>query len=305
VIVAGAGNDGTTQPFYPAALDNVIAVGAFDEDHQRPSFSNYGSWVDMAAPGHYIMSAYPSSGCTITTTPGATGCYAWNTGTSMASPHVAGAAALVWSRSDVTSNSQVVDILLSSADRQGVSPVRLDSWTVHGGLNLHDAVSYGLTNLPPLADAGRDQTVADANHDGVAPVTLDGSGSSDRDGSIVTYEWREGSTPLATGATPGVSLAIGAHTLTLEVTDDGGSTATDTVVVTVTPANEVHVTASTAQANEAGPVDGGVTVSRSGDTSAPLAVQYPSAAPPLRAPTSWRYQEPSPSTPARPRRWSR
>ena len=120
----------------------------------------------------------------------------------MASPHVAGAAALVWSRSDVITNSQVVDILLSSADAQGVSPVRLDSWTIHGGLNLHDAISYGLTNLPPQADAGADQTVADQDRDGVELVTLDGSGSSDRDGSIATYDWREGDTSIGSGAAP-------------------------------------------------------------------------------------------------------
>ncbi len=94
----------------------------------------------------------------------------------MATPHVAGAAALVWSRSDVTSNSQVVDILLNSADGRGVAPERLDSWTIHGGLNLHDAVSYGLGNLPPTANAGADQTVPDNNRDGVELVTLDGGG---------------------------------------------------------------------------------------------------------------------------------
>ena len=60
VIVAGAGNDGTTVPFYPAAFDNVISVAAFDEDHRRPSFSNYGSWVDISAPGNVIMSTYPN-----------------------------------------------------------------------------------------------------------------------------------------------------------------------------------------------------------------------------------------------------
>ena len=63
VIVAGAGNDGTTQQFYPAALDNVISVAAFDEDHRRASFSSYGSWVDISAPGNVIMSSYPSSAC--------------------------------------------------------------------------------------------------------------------------------------------------------------------------------------------------------------------------------------------------
>ena len=152
--------------------------------------------------------------------------------------------------------------------------MRLDSWTIHGGLNLHDAVSYGLTNLPPHADAGPDQTVPDSNRDGTELVTLDGSASSDPDGSIVSYEWREGNTPIATGATPAVWLSVGIHTLTLEVTDDDGDSATDSVVVTVNPANQVTVTVSTAQANEAGPTDAQFTVSRTGDTSAPVTVQY-------------------------------
>ncbi len=199
VIVAGAGNDGTTDPFYPAALDNVISVARVRRGSRRPSFSNYGSWVDISAPGNVIMSTYPMAACASSTTPGDTGCYTWLSGTSMATPHVSGAAALVWSRSDVTSNSQVVDILLNSADGKGVAPVRLDSWTIHGGLNLHDAISYGLTNLPPVADAGPDQTVTDNNRDGTELVNLDGSASSDRDGSIVSYAWREGSTSIATG----------------------------------------------------------------------------------------------------------
>ena len=216
------------------------------------------------------MSTYPMAACESSTTPGDIGCYAWNTGTSMATPHVAGAAALIWSRSDVTSNSQVVDILLNSADGHGVSTVRLDSWTIHGGLNLHDAISYGLTNLPPDADAGPDRTVADSDRDGTELVTLDGSGSSDSDGTITSYAWREGVTPIGTGETSAVWLSVGVHTLTLEVTDDDGDSATDTVVIAVTPANQVTVTASTPQAAEAGTTAGVFTVTRTGDTSAPL-----------------------------------
>jgi thermitase len=234
VIVAGAGNDGTTAEFYPAANNNVISVGAFDEDHRRATFSNYGTWVDISAPGNVIMSTYPMYTCGASTTPGDFGCYTWNSGTSMATPHVAGAAALVWSRG-ATTNSQVVDILLNSADPQGVDSVRLDSWTIHGGLNLHDALSYGLSNFPPVANAGADQTVIDTDGDGVEMVTLNGSASSDADGTIVNYEWREG-TLVGTGATAAVSFAVGTHTVTLHVTDDEGGTATDTVVITVNPA---------------------------------------------------------------------
>jgi subtilisin family serine protease/subtilase family serine protease len=274
VIVAGAGNNGTTAPFYPAAFEHVISVAAFDEYHERPYFSNYGNWVDIAAPGSYIFSAYPMSSCDTSTLGGETGCYTWNSGTSMATPHVAGAAALVWSRGDVTSNSQVVDILLNSADGRGVAPERLDSWTIHGGLNLHNAVSYGLSNLPPTADAGVDRTIPDNNRDGVELVTLDAAASSDRDGSIVSYEWREGSTSIGTGAAVDVWLSIGVHVVTLEVSDEDGASDTDTALITVSPANQVTVIASTPQATEAGTVSGVFTITRSGDSTAPLTVRY-------------------------------
>ena len=252
VIVAGSGNNGLEQLFYPAAFDNVVSVGAFDEDHRRASFSNFGTWVDLSAPGNVILSTYPLSKCGgSTTVPGDIGCYNWLNGTSMATPHVSGAAALVWSRGDVTSNSQVVDILLGSADGAGVDTngVRLDSWTEHGGLNIHDALSYGLANQPPVANAGPDQTLSDTDGDGVENVALDGSLSSDPDGTVDAYEWREGATVIAAGAAPSVALAVGTHVLTLAVTDNDGSTGTDNVVVTIeepaAPADTVTITKAT------------------------------------------------------------
>jgi thermitase len=236
VIVAASGNAGTTALSYPAAYDNVISVGAFDEDDRRASFSNYGSWVDISAPGNVILSTYPMTSCAATGVPGDTGCYTWLSGTSMATPHVAGAAALAWSRGDVTSNQQVVDMLLNSADPRGVDAVRLDSWTIHGGLNIHNALSFGLTNLSPIASAGPDQIVSDSGADGVELIGLNGTASSDPDGTIVSYEWRDGTAIIAVGASPSVALAVGTHTLTLVVTDDDGATASDSVIVTVRPA---------------------------------------------------------------------
>ncbi len=93
-------------------------------------------------------------------------------------------------------------------------------------------------NQPPTANAGPDQTVADTGGDGSESVTLDGSGSSDSDGTITSYVWREGATQIATGVGPTASLAVGVHTVTLEVTDNGGATATDTVVITVEAPNQ-------------------------------------------------------------------
>ena len=90
-------------------------------------------------------------------------------------------------------------------------------------------------NLAPVANAGPDFVVHDIDSDGGQPATLDGSASFDPDGSIVNYLWREASTTIASGPSPApiVTLAWGAHTITLTVTDNLGASHSDTVLVTV------------------------------------------------------------------------
>ncbi len=78
VIVAAAGNAGNTKANYPAYYSEVIAVGCTDQSDRKSSFSTYGSWVDVAAPGSNIYSTYKGS------------TYQSLSGTSMATPHVAG-----------------------------------------------------------------------------------------------------------------------------------------------------------------------------------------------------------------------
>jgi len=92
-----------------------------------------------------------------------------------------------------------------------------------------------LTNQSPIAEAGANQSVVDADEDGEAQVVLNGSGSNDPDGTILAYRWFEDGVVIATGVTPTVVLGVGTHTIRLEVTDDAAATATDVVVVTVTP----------------------------------------------------------------------
>jgi thermitase len=108
VLVAAAGNSGLSEAAYPAAYEKVIAVGATDSKDQRavdPTWgsSNYGSWVDVAAPGSKILS---------TTVDGGYG--AWG-GTSMASPHVAGVAGLVWSKSGLCATNTCVRSRIESS----------------------------------------------------------------------------------------------------------------------------------------------------------------------------------------------
>ena len=88
-------------------------------------------------------------------------------------------------------------------------------------------------NRPPVADAGDDQTIECADPAGT-PVRLDGSGSSDPDGDLLSYTWTDaGGTIVGTDATPLVTLPPGAQTLTLIVEDLLGQTDTDEVTVTI------------------------------------------------------------------------
>jgi hypothetical protein len=108
---------------------------------------------------------------------------------------------------------------------------------VNGGVypmlaDLDDiSIIQNVTNHPPVANAGSDQTVECASPSG-ASVTLDGTGSTDEDNDDLTYSWTwTGGT--ASGATPTVTLPLGSHEITLTVDDGKGGTATDVVVVNV------------------------------------------------------------------------
>jgi len=85
IIIAAAGNDGSQDPIYPAYYENCIAVAATRQDDSLAPLSNYGDWVDMAAPGFNIYSTLPDNK------------YGYKTGTSFAAPYVSGLAALLFS----------------------------------------------------------------------------------------------------------------------------------------------------------------------------------------------------------------
>jgi thermitase len=124
VVIAAAGNDGVSTTFEPASYSNVIAVGAVDSSDRRASFSNYGSWVDVSAPGVDIAATVPNNG------------YAYMSGTSMASPHVAGLAGLLASQG--RSNSQIRQAIEQTADYVSGT----GTYTQHGRINSYDAVRY-------------------------------------------------------------------------------------------------------------------------------------------------------------------
>ncbi|HZP81421.1 MAG TPA: S8 family serine peptidase, partial [Chthonomonadaceae bacterium] len=110
VVVAAAGNNSSSARFYPAACANVISVAASDGSDTLASFSNYGSWVSVAAPGVNILSTTPTYASSWSLN------YAYGAGTSMACPHVAGEAALLWAQNPSLSASQVSSLIEENVD---------------------------------------------------------------------------------------------------------------------------------------------------------------------------------------------
>src|SRR5688572_6017835 len=107
VLVACAMNHGSNTPYYPAALNNVIAVSATDSADKIASWSNYGDWISVAAPGASIYTTINGGG------------YGTGSGTSFSTPQVAGLAALVMSLNPGLTNSQVVTLIEQNADDLG------------------------------------------------------------------------------------------------------------------------------------------------------------------------------------------
>ena len=95
-------------------------------------------------------------------------------------------------------------------------------------------VTVTVANQAPTANAGPDQTLSDTDLEPGENVVLDGRQSADTDGAIASFVWRNAAgTQIATGANPTVRLADGSQVITLQVTDDLGIVATDTVTINV------------------------------------------------------------------------
>ncbi|HUU21741.1 MAG TPA: S8 family peptidase [Phycisphaerae bacterium] len=120
LAVAAAGNQGIDSPHYPAYHDICLAVGSTEQNDSRSDFSNRGSWVDVAAPGSFIMSTVPGGG------------FEYKSGTSMSTPFVAGLAGLLFSRPGAT----------AAGVRRAIeeSSVPVGNWVARGRVDVRRAL---------------------------------------------------------------------------------------------------------------------------------------------------------------------
>ncbi len=136
VCVAAAGNDGNTQMLYPAGYSCVLSVASHNQANQKSSFSTYGPWVDVSAPGENIYSTIYIFW----------GSYAYMDGTSMACPHVAGMANILYSLIGGQRNKANADLIRATIEDTSVSV----SWVKHGRVDVEAAMQQLLANDPPV-----------------------------------------------------------------------------------------------------------------------------------------------------------
>jgi thermitase len=225
VVVAAAGNSSSSTLSYPAGCTGALGISATTETDDLASFSNYGTDIWNGAPGTNIVSTVPFSGTTISDPSG----YAYLSGTSMATPHVAALAALVASQAGgaATTVLSIKTRLASTADKIGSVAYGTDP----NGLSCSPACTwnqyfgYGRINVLKALQAGQPQSK-------IAFTTLPQSLTAGTASGPITVQRQDGSgTPQSPATALDVSLSSssgqGSFSATL------GGTYTSSLVVTI------------------------------------------------------------------------
>lgn len=170
LLVAAAGNDATSQKMYPAAYDEVVAVSATDEFDNPAWFSNFGDWIELAAPGVNIISTLPYNG------------YGYKSGTSMATPFVSGLAALILSKFPGMTRDLLRIQLRISADDKGVPG--FDFYYGYGRINAKRALvvhNIVLTRVSPR------KTIVGQGYGVIVDVNVTNRGSISETSNVTLY----------------------------------------------------------------------------------------------------------------------
>lgn len=238
LLFMSAGNSGTfhdTTAF--PDYSSFVIVGATNQSDTKSSFSEYGPYIDLTAPGESIRTTYINAS------------YISYSGTSFSSPLTAGLGALVYAVNPSFTPQEVENILFSTAKDIGVAGD--DDTYGHGRIDANAAIvaalNYVVTpNEPPVVNA----TATPIS--GIAPldVLFDGSTSTD-DGSIVTYAWNFGDGSSTNDINPAHTyMNAGTYSATLTLTDNLGlQTTSSAITITVNPDPSVLVAPSNLSAS--------------------------------------------------------
>jgi hypothetical protein len=253
VVFASAGNYNTNTPYYPAATPYVVSVGATNASDTRSSYSNYGSWVTLFAPGDSILTTVNGGG------------YGYVSGTSFSAPIAAGVAALVLSKNPSLTAQQLVDVLKNNTDDLG--DPGFDNVYGWGRVNAFKAVSAAGGSTPADQTAPTAAITSPASGSTVSGTVSVAVTASDNV-AVTKVEMWAGSTLVGSkSAAPynfnwNTSGFSGAVTLTAKAFDAAGNTGTGSVTVTVeAPPDTVNPVASIIAPAAGSSVSGTVTVS--------------------------------------------
>jgi subtilisin family serine protease/PKD repeat protein len=225
ILVAAAGNDGVSTPLYPAAYNNVIAVASTTTNDAKSTFSQFGTWINISAPGSSILSCNQNTG------------YTFSQGTSMASPLVAGLVGLIKSHAPNASKQDIINCLYSGADnidaanssfigQLGAGRINaFNSLTCAGAFNVQLDAGITAINNPGTTVCGSSFTPS---------VVLRNFGSTTLTAVTINYNWNGTNSTfnwtgsLTTGQTTVVNLPVqtattGSYTFTASTSNPNGS----------------------------------------------------------------------------------